>query len=98
MSVGFVGGQAQAAGVAGPGADFEALDLMGDLRRPLVWPARAASELRTLELPELAGPEPAGVVVLAGLVGVLARYTGQEEVALDLSSGGSVVRVGVADD
>ncbi|WP_405095195.1 non-ribosomal peptide synthetase [Micromonospora sp. NBC_01412] len=98
MSVGFVGGQAQAAGVAGPGADFEVLDLMGDLRRPLVWPARAASVVRTVELPDLVGSEPAGVVVLAGLVGVLARYTGQEEVALGLSSGGGLVRVDVADD
>ncbi|MDT0532195.1 amino acid adenylation domain-containing protein [Micromonospora sp. DSM 115977] len=96
MSVGLVGAQAPTAGVAGP--DFEALDLMGDLRRPLAWPARAASELRTLALPDLAGPEPAGLVVLAGLVGVLARYTGQEEVALGLSSGGAVLRVGVADD
>ncbi|MFG1780777.1 non-ribosomal peptide synthetase, partial [Micromonospora sp. NPDC049051] len=96
MSVGFVGAQAPTTGVAGP--DFEALDLMGDLRRPLAWPARAASESRTLALPGLPGPEPAGLVVLAGLVGVLARYTGQEEVALGVSSGGSVVRVGVADD
>ncbi|MFI0797276.1 amino acid adenylation domain-containing protein, partial [Micromonospora rubida] len=85
-------------GVAGPGADFEALDLMGDLRRPLVWPARAASVVRAVELPDLVGAEPAGVVVLAGLVGVLARYTGQEEVALGLSSGGGLVRVDVADD
>ncbi|RLK24955.1 amino acid adenylation domain-containing protein [Micromonospora sp. M71_S20] len=98
MSVGFVDGRAPTTGVAGPGADHEALDLMGDLRRPLVWPARAASRLRTLELPGPAGPGPAGLVVLAGLVGVLARYTGQEEVALGLSSGGSVLRVGVADD
>ncbi|MER5705957.1 non-ribosomal peptide synthetase, partial [Micromonospora sp. NPDC002296] len=98
MSVGFVGGQAQAANAAESGADFEALDLMGDLRRPLVWPARAASELRTVEPPDLAGPEPAGVVVLAGLVGVLARYTGQEEVALGLAAGGGLVRVGVAGD
>ncbi|MEU4775674.1 amino acid adenylation domain-containing protein [Micromonospora sp. NPDC023644] len=95
MSVGFVGGRA---GVAGPGTGYEVLDLMGDLRRPLTWPARAASALRTLAPPDLACPEPAGLVVLAGLVGVLARYTGQEEVALGLSAGGSVVRVGVADD
>ncbi|MFI1197840.1 AMP-binding protein, partial [Micromonospora sp. NPDC020750] len=97
MSVGFVGGQAQAANVARPGADFETLDLTGDLRRPLVWPARAASELRTLELPGLAGAEPAGVVVAAGLIGVLARYTGQEEVVVGLPGGG-LVRVGVAGD
>ncbi|MBQ1076527.1 amino acid adenylation domain-containing protein [Micromonospora sp. C31] len=98
MSVGFVGGHVPTTGVAGTGTGFEVLDLVGDLRRPLGWPARAASELRTLEPPDLAGPEPAGLVVLAGLVGVLARYTGQEEVALGLSSGGSVLRVGVADD
>ncbi|MEU5950643.1 amino acid adenylation domain-containing protein, partial [Micromonospora sp. NPDC047465] len=98
MSVGFVGGRAEAAGVAGPGTDIEALDLMADLRRPLVWPARATSQSRTVELPDLTGPEPAGVVLLAGLVGVLARYTGQHEVALGLTSGGSAVRVGVADD
>ena len=36
-------------------------------------------------------------MVLAGLVGVLARYTGQEEVAVGLSDGG-LVRVDVADD
>ncbi|MEV5769548.1 hypothetical protein AB0L34_34060, partial [Micromonospora sp. NPDC052213] len=64
MSVGFVGGRAEAAGVAGPGTEFEALDLMADLRRPLVWPARAASQSRTVELPDLTGPEPAGVVLL----------------------------------
>ncbi|MFG3702888.1 AMP-binding protein, partial [Micromonospora sp. NPDC047620] len=98
MSVGFVGGRAEAAGVAGAGAEFEGLDLMADLRRPLVWPARAASQSRTVELPDLTGPEPAGVVLLAGLVGVLARYTGQDEVALGLATGGSVARVDVADD
>ncbi|MGN9767368.1 non-ribosomal peptide synthetase [Micromonospora sp. SD12] len=98
MSVGFVGGQAQATGLAGLGTDFEALDLMGDLRRPLAWPARAASQVRTLQLPVPAGVEPAGTVVLAGLVGVLARYTAQGEVVLGRSSGGSVLRVGVADD
>ncbi|MGW4502930.1 AMP-binding protein, partial [Micromonospora sp. NPDC004336] len=95
MSVGIVAG---AAGAAGPGADFEALDLMADLRRPLLWPARAASQSRRPELPAWTGPEPAGVVLLAGLVGVLARYTGQDEVALGVSSGASVVRVDVADD
>ncbi|MFI1197056.1 AMP-binding protein, partial [Micromonospora sp. NPDC020750] len=52
---------------------------------------------RTLELPDLAGVGPVGVVVVAGLVGVLARYTGQEEVALGLPGGG-LVRVGVAGD
>ena len=86
MSVGFVGGQAQATGVAGPGTDFEALDLMGDLRRPLGWPARAASQVRTVGAARPGGAEPAGTVVLAGLVGVLARYTGQGEVVLGLSS------------
>ncbi|MEV5769427.1 hypothetical protein AB0L34_33435, partial [Micromonospora sp. NPDC052213] len=96
MSVGSVGGQVRVVGVAGAGAEFEGLDLVGDLRRPLVWPARAASQSRTVELPDLTGPEPAGVVLLTGLVGVLARYTGQDEVALGLTSGGSAVRVGVA--
>ncbi|SCF50478.1 hypothetical protein GA0070563_1461, partial [Micromonospora carbonacea] len=43
MSVGFVGGQAQAPGLAGPGTDFETLDLVGDLRRVVGWPARAGS-------------------------------------------------------
>ncbi len=98
MSVGFVGAPSSAKGVDGPGTGYEALDLTGDLRRPPVWPAPAASALRTLEPPDPAGPGPAGLVVLAGLVGVLARYTGQEEVALGLTSGGSVLRVGVADD
>ncbi|MFG3423843.1 hypothetical protein, partial [Micromonospora sp. NPDC048063] len=97
MSVGFVGGQAQAAGGAGTGTDFEVLDLVGDLRRPTTWPAPAASEFRTVNLPDLAGAESAGAVVLAGVVGVLARYTGQGEVVVGLSSGG-VLRVGVAGD
>ncbi|MER5338712.1 hypothetical protein, partial [Micromonospora sp. NPDC002717] len=97
MSVGFVGGQAQAAGGAGTGTDFEGLDLVGDLRRPTTWPARAASEFRAVDLPNLAGGESAGTVVLAGVVGVLARYTGQGEVVVGLSSGG-VLRVDVAGD
>ncbi|MER5705893.1 non-ribosomal peptide synthetase, partial [Micromonospora sp. NPDC002296] len=79
---------------------------MGDLRRPLVWPARAGSVVRAVELsgvvgaelPGLVGAGRAGAVVLAGLVGVLARYTGQEEVALGLAAGGGLVRVGVAGD
>ncbi|MER7335966.1 MULTISPECIES: hypothetical protein, partial [unclassified Micromonospora] len=61
MSVGFVGGQVRVADVAGAGAEYEGLDLVGDLRRPLVWPARAASQSRTVKLPDLTGPEPAGV-------------------------------------
>ncbi|MGK5673453.1 non-ribosomal peptide synthetase [Micromonospora sp. URMC 106] len=98
MPVGIVDRAAGAAGVAGPGADIETLDLSADLRRPLVWPARAASQSRTVAPAGPTGPEPAGVVLLAGVVGVLARHTGQDEVALGVSSGGSVVRVGVADD
>ncbi|MEU7935563.1 AMP-binding protein, partial [Micromonospora echinofusca] len=92
MSVGFVGG-----GVAASGTDFEVLDLVGDLRRPTVWPARAASEFRTLDLPGLAGARSPGAVVLAGVLAVLARHTGQGEVAVGLSSGG-VLRVDVAGD
>ncbi|MFF3857532.1 hypothetical protein, partial [Micromonospora sp. NPDC002575] len=77
MSVGFVGGQAQASGLAAPGADIETLDLVGDLRRPVVWPARAGSVSQVVGWP--AGVAGSGVVVVAGLVGVLARYTGQSE-------------------
>ncbi|WP_327028030.1 amino acid adenylation domain-containing protein [Micromonospora sp. NBC_01740] len=95
MSVGFVGGRAQATDVVGP--DFEVLDLMGDLRRPTAWPARAASEFRPVDVPGPAGARPPGAVLLAGLLGVLARYTGQAEVAVGLSSGG-VLRVDVTDD
>ena len=93
MSVGFDG--APTADVA---VDAEALDLMGDLRRPTVWPARAASVHRVLpSSPPNDGP--GGDVVVAGLVAVLARYTGQEEVVVGLSSGGgAVLRVDVADD
>ncbi|MER7336215.1 hypothetical protein ABT339_31825, partial [Micromonospora sp. NPDC000119] len=61
MSVRLVDAQVGVVGVGGPGADIEALDLMADLRRPLVWPARAASQSRTVKLPDLTGPEPAGV-------------------------------------
>ncbi|ADL45991.1 non-ribosomal peptide synthetase [Micromonospora aurantiaca (nom. illeg.)] len=93
MSVGIVG--AQATDVAGPG--FEILDLMGDLRRPAAWPARAASAYRPVDLPVPAGARSPGAVLLAGLLGVLARYTGQAEVAVGLSSGG-VLRVDVADE
>ncbi|WP_326564156.1 amino acid adenylation domain-containing protein [Micromonospora peucetia] len=93
MSVGFDGAQAAAGAV-----DAEALDLVGDLRRPAVWPARAASVHRVLpSWPPDAGP--ASEVVVAGLVAVLARYTGQDEVVVGLSAGGgSVLRVDVADD
>ncbi|MFG1905048.1 hypothetical protein ACGFI0_32535, partial [Micromonospora carbonacea] len=82
MSVGFVGGQAQAPGLAGPGTDFETLDLVGDLRRVVGWPARAGS------VSGVVGVAGSGVVVAAGLVGVLARYTGQSEVVLGLAGGG----------
>ncbi|MEH0975302.1 non-ribosomal peptide synthetase, partial [Micromonospora sp. CPCC 205546] len=97
MSVGFVGAPAQATDVAGPGSDLEVLDLMGDLRRPTAWPARAASEFRAVRLPDRAGAQSPGAVVLAGLLGVLARYTGQAEVVVGLSPGGAL-RVDVADD
>ncbi|MFF3869762.1 amino acid adenylation domain-containing protein, partial [Micromonospora sp. NPDC001898] len=114
MSVGSAGAQSVGAAIdIGPAGSAEGLDLMGDLRRPLVWPARAGSVVRAVELSGVVGAElpglvgagragvvgveSAGVVVLAGLVGVLARYTGQEEVALGLSGGG-LVRVGVAGD
>ncbi|MBB5827000.1 non-ribosomal peptide synthetase [Micromonospora carbonacea] len=95
MSVGFVGGQAQAPGLAGPGTDFETLDLVGDLRRVVGWPARAGSVSGVVSWP--VGVVGSGVVVAAGLVGVLARYTGQSEVVLGLAGGG-VVRVDVAGD
>ncbi|MEV0880055.1 amino acid adenylation domain-containing protein [Micromonospora echinofusca] len=94
MSVGFDGARSVAGAV-----DAGTLDLVGDLRRPTVWPARAASVHRVLPswLPD-AGP--AADVVLAGLVAVLARWTAQEEIVLGLSSGdgGSVLRVDVAGD
>ncbi len=91
MSVGFVG-----------------VGVVGDLRRPVVWPARAGGVCRVVPVsvvgggvePVVAGLEHIGSagVVVAGLVGVLARWTGQDEVVLGLSSGGSVVRVSVAGD
>ncbi|MFC5946298.1 AMP-binding protein, partial [Micromonospora harpali] len=68
---------------------------MGDLRRVVVWPARAGSVSGVVGWP--AGVVGSGVVVVAGLVGVLARYTGQSEVVLGLAGGG-VVRVDVAGD
>ncbi|MGX1617018.1 non-ribosomal peptide synthetase, partial [Micromonospora chalcea] len=90
MSVGFGGAQAADGAVA--------LELVGDLRRPAVWPARAASVHRVLP----AWPSrvtPAGHVVVAGLVAVLARWTGQDEVVLGLApAGGSVARVDVSGD
>ncbi|MGK5673452.1 non-ribosomal peptide synthetase [Micromonospora sp. URMC 106] len=94
MSVGFEGAPAVDGAV-----DGGALDLVGDLRRPTVWPARAASAHRTLP-PSLHAAGPAGEVVVAGLVAVLARWTAREEVAVGLSSGGggSVARVGLAGD
>ncbi|MFC5946288.1 hypothetical protein, partial [Micromonospora harpali] len=67
MSVGFVGGPAQAPGLAAPGTDFETLDLVGDLRRVVVWPARAGSVSGVVGWP--AGVVGSGVVVVAGLVG-----------------------------
>jgi amino acid adenylation domain-containing protein len=98
MSVGFAGAQAgdDAAG-GGPGIDPEGLDLVGDLRRPASWPARAASVHRRLPTPP-ADLGPGGLVVVAGLVGVLARRTGQDEVVVGLPSGGGLVRVELADD
>ncbi|SCL71976.1 amino acid adenylation domain-containing protein [Micromonospora citrea] len=84
MSVGYERARAGA-------VDAEALELVGDLRRPTAWPARAASAHRLL-------PGGAtGEAVLAGLVGVLARYTGQSQVVVGLSSGGGL-RVDVTDD
>ncbi|MEU4383507.1 non-ribosomal peptide synthetase, partial [Micromonospora echinofusca] len=94
MSVGFDGARSVAGAV-----DAGTLDLVGDLRQPTVWPARAASVHRVLPswLPDVG---PAADVVLAGLVAVLARWTAQEEIVLGLSSGdgGSVLRVDVAGD
>ncbi|MGW4502403.1 AMP-binding protein, partial [Micromonospora sp. NPDC004336] len=84
MSVGFE------RAVAGA-VDAEALELVGDRRRPTAWPAPAASAHRALTV------GATGEAVLAGLVAVLARYTGQGRVALGLSSGGGL-RVDVADD
>ncbi|MGY3519464.1 non-ribosomal peptide synthetase, partial [Micromonospora sp. PTRAS2] len=85
MPVGFADGAVDAGG----------LDLVGDLRRVVVWPARAGSVSGVVSWPS--GVAGSGVVVAAGLVGVLARYTGQSEVVLGLASGG-VVRVDVAGD
>jgi len=64
------------------------VDVVGDLRRPLVWPAKAGSVYRVM-------PSPG---VVAGLVAVLARWTRPDEVVLGLPAGGSVVRVEVAGD
>ncbi|MEH0975186.1 non-ribosomal peptide synthetase, partial [Micromonospora sp. CPCC 205546] len=91
MSVGFDGARA-----VGGVDDVGTLDLMGDLRRPTVWPARAASAHRVLP----SWPGPARDVTVAGLVAVLARWTAQQQVVLDLASGGdgSVLRVDVAGD
>ncbi|MER7415878.1 amino acid adenylation domain-containing protein [Micromonospora peucetia] len=93
MSVGFDGAQAVDGAV-----DAVALELVGDLRRPAVWPARAASVHQVLpSWPS--GVGPAGHVVVAGLVAVLARWTAQDEVVVGLSSGGgSMARVDVAGD
>ncbi|WP_431975282.1 hypothetical protein, partial [Micromonospora haikouensis] len=85
MPVGFADGAVDAGG----------LDLVGDLRRVVVWPARAGSVSGVVGWPS--GVAGSGVVVVAGLAGVLARYTGQSEVVLGLGSGG-VVRVDVAGD
>ncbi|MER5338326.1 hypothetical protein, partial [Micromonospora sp. NPDC002717] len=90
MSVGFERAQAVAGAV-----DAGALELVGDLRRPAVWPARAASVFRALSSSLPAGTT--GEVVVAGLVAVLARWTAQGEVVVGLSSGG-VLRVDVAGD
>ncbi|MFG1848046.1 non-ribosomal peptide synthetase, partial [Micromonospora carbonacea] len=85
MPVGFADGAVDAGG----------LDLVGDLRRVVGWPARAGSVSGVVSWP--VGVVGSGVVVVAGLVGVLARYTGQSEVVLGLAGGG-VVRVDVAGD
>ncbi|MFF3855527.1 non-ribosomal peptide synthetase, partial [Micromonospora sp. NPDC002575] len=85
MPVGFADGAVDAGG----------LDLVGDLRRPVVWPARAGSVSWVVGWP--AGVAGSGVVVVAGLVGVLARYTGQSEVVVGLAGGG-VLRVDVGGD
>ncbi|MFG1804479.1 hypothetical protein ACGFI4_30460, partial [Micromonospora carbonacea] len=85
MPVGFADGAVDAGG----------LDLVGDLRRVVGWPARAGSVSGVVSWP--VGVAGSGVVVVAGLVGVLARYTGQSEVVLGLAGGG-VVRVDVAGD
>ncbi|MEH1099641.1 non-ribosomal peptide synthetase [Micromonospora sp. CPCC 205561] len=79
--------------------DAGTLDLVGDLRRPTVWPARAASVHRVLPSWLPAGG-PAGDVVVAGLVAVLARWTAQQEVVVGLPSGGggSALRVEVTGD
>ncbi|MGK5520137.1 non-ribosomal peptide synthetase, partial [Micromonospora sp. URMC 107] len=94
MSVGFDGARTVDGAV-----DAGTPDLVGDLRRPTVWPARAASVHRVLPFRQ-PGDGPAGTVVVAGLVAVLARWTAQEQVVLGLSSGGgaSVLRVDVAGD
>ncbi|MDT0532193.1 amino acid adenylation domain-containing protein [Micromonospora sp. DSM 115977] len=92
MSVGFDGARTVDGAV-----DAETLDLVGDLRRPTAWPARAASVHRVLpSWPSNGGP--GGDVVVAGLVAVLARWTAQEQVVLGLASGGGgpVLRVDVA--
>ncbi|MEU8025486.1 hypothetical protein AB0B88_25090, partial [Micromonospora haikouensis] len=78
MPVGFADGAVDAGG----------LDLVGDLRRVVGWPARAGSVWRAVQWP--AGAAGSGAAVVAGLVGVLARYTGQSEVVLGLASGGVV--------
>jgi amino acid adenylation domain-containing protein len=98
MSVELVDGPAETADAVGPGTDFETLDLLADLRRPLVWPARAATVSQAVELPGLADRESAGMVLLTGLVGVLARYTGQDTVTLGLASGGLAIHVDVTGD
>ncbi|MEU9508670.1 amino acid adenylation domain-containing protein [Micromonospora sp. NPDC048170] len=78
--------------------DAVALELVGDLRRPTVWPARAASVHQVLPSWPT-GVGSAGAVVVAGFVAVLARWTGQDEVVVRLSpDGGSVLRVDVAGD
>ncbi|MFG1902732.1 non-ribosomal peptide synthetase, partial [Micromonospora carbonacea] len=90
MPVGFADGAVDAGG----------LDLVGDLRRVVGWPARAGSVSGVVSWPVGvvgSGVVGSGVVVAAGLVGVLARYTGQSEVVLGLAGGG-VVRVDVAGD
>ncbi|SCL14175.1 amino acid adenylation domain-containing protein [Micromonospora nigra] len=92
MSVGFVGAQ----GVVGGRFDGDGagggVDLVGDLRRPVVWPARAATEVRVLE-----DVPASATMLLAGLVGVLARHTGQDEITIGGPENG-VLRVDVTGD
>jgi amino acid adenylation domain-containing protein len=84
-------------------ADLPRLDLVTDRARPASAPYRAAFAVhhlasRGIEALARASHAPVPAVLLAGLVAVLARYTGEEDVALaaTLPAGGTtVVRVAV---